>query len=238
MRKNIFSVFLLFFTVLICSGQENFAAGEDLFLRNKPGEAVKFLESAVSEDPANVKAYLYLGISYEQLDRLDEAIAVYRQIINNSGDLSANIFNNLGNVYFKKGSFDEAEKSYSQAIAADPAYSSAYLGRANALMQRASLNGGTSLQEALENYEHYLKLASHSPQRPFIERLVNYIKAEFAEAQRRRLVAEENARAEAERRQRLMDEVSASLQSSAEASQGLSTGAENIEGYEGIFELD
>ena len=186
----------------------------------------------MAEDPVNVKAFLYLGISYEQLGRLDEAVAVYRQIIDNSGEFAANVFNNLGNIYFKKGSFEEAEKSYAQAIAADSAYSPAYLGRANALMQRASL------REALEDYEQYLKLVSRSPQRPNVERLVNYIKAEFAEAQRRRLVAEERARAEAERRQRLLDEVSASLQSAAEASQGLSTGAENVEGYEGIFELD
>jgi len=238
MKRNIFTVFLLLFTVMVCKGQASFSTGEELFRRNKPDEALMYLENAIAEDPANVKAYLYLGIAYEQLDRLDEAIAVYRQIMANAGVLKANVLNNLGNVYFKKGSFSEAEKNYSDAIAADPSYSSAYLGKANALMQAPSLREGTSLQEALENYEQYLRLASRSPQRQQVERLTVYIRAEFAEAERRRLVAEENARAEAERRQRLLDEVSASLQAAAEASQGLSSGAEDIEGYEGEFELD
>jgi hypothetical protein len=35
-----------------------------------------------------------------------------------------------------------------------------------------------------------------------------------------------------------LDEVSASLQSAADSSQGLSSGAENLEGYEGEFELE
>jgi tetratricopeptide (TPR) repeat protein len=135
-------------------------------------------------------------------------------------------------VYFKKGSFQEAETMYTQALAADPAFAPAYLGRANARMKRSSL------REAISDYELYLQLEPRSGQRQLIERLVMYVKAEFAEAERRRLVAEEAARAEAERRQRRLDEVTASLHSAAGASQGLSSGAEDVEGYAGEFEME
>jgi hypothetical protein len=122
--------------------------------------------------------------------------------------------------------------AYTRAIDADRAYAAAWLGRANTRLKRGAL------QNAVSDYEQYLRLEPRSSQRPAVERLTAYIKAEVAEADRQRRVAEETARAETERRQRLLDEVSASLTGAAGASQGLSSGAENVEGYEGEFELE
>ncbi|MCL2128229.1 MAG: tetratricopeptide repeat protein [Treponema sp.] len=231
MKKVCFSVLLWVSAGVLGFGQTNFSKGEELFMQNKPAEAAVFLENSINEDPGEVKAFLYLGIVYEQTGKTDEAIAVYRQVLANAGDLTANVANNLGNAYFKKGSVSDAESMYTKAIEADGAYASAYLGRANARVKRGLM------RDAVTDYEQYLLLEPRSPQRPAIDRLVSFVKAEFAEAERKRLVAEEAARAEAERRQRLLDEVSASLQSAAGASQGLSTGAEDVEGYEGEFEL-
>ena len=230
MKKYLFTVFLL--VSAVCFGQDNYARGEDLFMQNKPAEAIVYLENAISEDSGDVMAFLYLGIAYEQTGRIDEAIAVYRKILGSAGDLTANVANNLGNAYFKKGSAAEAEAMYTQALSADRVYAPAYLGRANARVKK-----GSPL-EAVSDYEQYLLLEPRSPQRANIESLTAAIKAERAEMERRRMLAEETARAEAERRQRLLDEVSASLQSAAGASQGLSSGAEDVEGYEGEFELE
>jgi tetratricopeptide (TPR) repeat protein len=230
--KNIFTVVLLAGLSVWCFGQDNFAMGEDLFMQNKPREAAVYFENTIAQDPAQVMAHLYLGIAYEQMNRIDEAITVYRQVLGRAGDLTANIANNLGNAYFRKGSTVEAEAFFSQALEADRVYASAYLGRANTRIQRGALG------DAVADYEQYLLLEPRSPQRASIERLVALIKAEFAEAERQRLVAQEMARLEAERRQRLLDEVAASLQSAAGASQGLSAGAEDVEGYEGAFELE
>ena len=232
MKKRFFIVLSLFFASVWVSAQDNFARGEELFMRNNPAEASVYLESAVSENPQHIKAFLYLGIAYEQTDRTDEAITVYRQVLDRAGELTANVANNLGNAFFKKGSISDAESLYTQALGANRNYAPAYLGRANARIQRGAL------QEAVTDYEQYLQMEPRSPQRGTIERLVAYIKAEAFEAERKRLVAEEVARLEAERRQRLLDEVSASLQGAAGASQGLSSGAENVEGYEGEFELE
>ena len=232
MKNRFFSAILWFLAAVLCRAQTNWTAGEDLFMRNKPGEAAVYFENAVAQDPGDIKTFLYLGIAYEQLGRTDEAIAVYRQVLDRAGDLTANAACNLGNAYFKKGSVSEAEAMYTQALNADRAYAPAYLGRANARIKQ------NKPKDAVSDYEQYLLLEPLSLQRQSVERLVNYIKTELAEAERKRIMAEEAARAEVERRQRLLDEVSASLHSAAGASQGLSTGAENVEGYDGEFELE
>ena len=232
MKKRLFSAMLGFLAAALCHAQANWTAGEDLLMRNKPGEAAVYFENAVAQDPGDIKTFLYLGIAYEQLGRTDEAIAVYRQVLGRAGDLTANAACNLGNAYFKKGSVSEAEGMYTQALNADRLFAPAYLGRANARIKQ------NKLKDAVSDYEQYLLLEPRSPQRQSIERLISYIKTEFAEAERKRLIAEEAARAEAERRQRLLDEISASLHSAAGASQGLSTGADNLEGYDGEFELE
>ncbi|MDR2630719.1 MAG: tetratricopeptide repeat protein [Spirochaetaceae bacterium] len=212
--------------------QDAFTQGETCFLLNKPEEAIPFLELSLAEDPANTRAGLYLGISYQQLDRLDDAIAVFRKILPRGGDETARIAFNLGNVYYIKGSMNYAGQYYTQAIEADPAYASAYLNRANAMVQAGSL------KDAISDYELYLSLEPRSPKRPRIEQLVAFIKEEFAAEERRRIEAEAAARAEAERKQRLLDEISASLQAAAEESTGLSAGTEEVLGYDDAFELE
>ncbi|MDR1419596.1 MAG: tetratricopeptide repeat protein [Treponema sp.] len=223
--------------VLLCAaggayGQSNFLRGEELFMQNKPQEALVFLENAVADDPAHVRAFLYLGIVYQQLGHIDEAIAAYRRILPKGGDETARIAYNLGNAYYSRGNIVFADQFYSQAIETDPAYAPAYLNRANARVK----NG--SLRDALPDYEMYLTLEPRSPKRPQIERLAAFIREEFAAEERRRLLAEEAARAEAERKRRLLEEVSASLQAAADESRGLSAGSEDVQGYEGVFELE
>jgi len=230
MKTRFFIVF--FFVAALGFGQTNFAKGQELFMQNKPSDALVYLENSIIEEPAHVEAFLYLGIAYEQMGRTDEAIAVYRQILSRAGVLTANVTTNLGNAYFKKGSIAEAEMLYNQALKADMVYALAYLGRANAKMKR------NALMEAVSDYEQYLLLDPRAPQRRSIEQLIFLLKSEYAEAERKRQIAEEVARLEAERKQRLLDEISASLQGAAGASKGLSTGAEEIEGYEGEFELE
>ena len=193
MKKTFFAAILIFSAVCSFAG-DSFARGEELFMRNNPQEASVFFESAIIENPDNIKAFLYLGIAYEQIDRLDEAVAVYRQIIGRAGDLTANIANNLGNIYFRKGIFSEAENFYTRAIEADRLLAPAWLGRANARVGRGAL------REALNDYDQFLVLEPRSRQRGEIERLTSLVRAEFAAAERQRLVAEEIARAEEERR--------------------------------------
>jgi tetratricopeptide (TPR) repeat protein len=232
MFKKITVTGTLLFLAICCFGQSNLARGEELLMRNNPAEASVFLERALAEDPANVTIYLYLGIVYEQLNRPDEAIAIYRRALPIAGNMSATVANNLGNVYFSRGNTELAEQFYSQAIGINSVFSNAYLGRANTRIRSGQL------LNAVNDYEQYLTLEPRSSQRENIQRLVNLIRSDIAAEEMRRVIAAEEQQRLQEERQRLLDVVSASLQSLSDSSQGISSGAENVKLYEGEFELE
>ena len=229
--KNVFFAVIGLSAAVFSYGQSNFSRGEERLMQNKPSEALILLENAVADEPSNVTAYLYLGIVYEQLGRHDEAISVYKRVLPIAGNMSANVANNLGNVYFQKGDASSAEQFYTQAVTSNASFGKAWLGRANTRIKAGNL------REAAADYEHYLTLEPNSSQRPKIEQMVNLIRAEAAAEERKKIIAEEEERMRAEERQKLLSEVSASLQSAADSSQGISSGAESVESYNGEFEL-
>jgi tetratricopeptide (TPR) repeat protein len=214
------------------SGQSSFAQGEDLFLRNKPQEALVSLEAAIAENPDQVRAYLYLALAYQQLGRLEEAIVIYRRALPIAGPDTALLAYNMGNACYAQGNITLAEDLYTQALEANPGYAAAYLNRGNARLTREAL------QDALYDYEAFLNLEPGSAKRSRIEQLVSAIRADFAAAERERILAEARAAAEADRKRRILEEAAASLQSAAEDTRGLSSGSEGALGYEGEFELE
>ena len=232
MLKKILIVSFWLLLTAFCFGQSNFSRGEQLLMQNQPGLALSFLENAIRDDSANVTAWIYLGIVYEQLNRYDDAIAIYRRVLPSAGSFTANVANNLGNVYFHRGNIEEAERYFTQAIGYDSVFSYAYLGRANVRIKAGKL------ENAVSDYEQYLTLNPRSSQRQNIERLIVIINNEIAAAEMQRILVEEEERRVAEERQKLLESVSASLQSAADQSRGMSSGAEGIEGYEGEFVLD
>lgn len=225
------AVFLLWGPGLL-RAESNFTQGEELFLRNRPREALPFLEAAVADDPFRVQTFQYLGIAYQQLNRLDDAISTYQKILPLAGEETARIAYNLGNAYYAKGNTAVAQEYYTISIEADPAHASAYLNRANALVKTGSY------QDAIPDYERYLSLEPYSNKRPRIEQLVAYIREEFYAGERRRILAEEQARQAEERRRQILEEVSSSLQSAADEIKGVSAGTEEVQGYDGEFELE
>jgi len=227
-----------FFLVFLFSGltevqsQASFVRGEELFMQNRPQEALRYLQVAVSEDPAHVQAFLYLGIVYLQLNRVDDAIAAYTQILPRGGLETARIAFNLGNAYFIRGDTILARQYFTRAIEANPAFASAYLNRANTLIRTGDL------QEAIRDYETYLSLVPASPQREQVTRLITFIREEAVAEEQRRFMAEEAARAEAERRRLLLQEVSDSIHSVVEGTMGLSIGVDGVQDFESEFELE
>jgi Flp pilus assembly protein TadD len=55
-----------------------FDEGERLFRADKPKEAIAYLERAILEPGIDERAWLYLGIAYQQLGRLDDAARSFR----------------------------------------------------------------------------------------------------------------------------------------------------------------
>lgn len=234
----IFLVFFLFLGLVPAFSQVSFVKGEEFFLQNRPEEALEYLKTTVADDPAHVQAFLYLGIVYQQLERPEDAIAAYMKILPRAGTETARVAYNLGNAYFSIGNAEAAALYYSQAIQIDPSMPSAYLNRANSLIKTGDR------KKAVNDYEQYLALEPHSAQREEIERLIAFILEEESAAVRLKFETENSAHIELDRRRRLMEEVSASLQSVAEDSKIFSLWAEDYQNFqdfediEGIFETD
>ncbi|MCL2608322.1 MAG: tetratricopeptide repeat protein [Treponema sp.] len=168
--KKLFLVVIFSLGTGMAFGQSAFARAEELFMQNKPADSRAYLEQALAEDPSNIVAGLYLGIVYEQLGLLEEASALYLELIERAGNLGATVANNLGNVFFRMGDFERAKDFYSQAIGLDRALAQARLGRANAFLQKEEFDS------AILDYEQYLALAADSAQRDSIERLLQSLR--------------------------------------------------------------
>ncbi|MCL2381571.1 MAG: tetratricopeptide repeat protein [Treponema sp.] len=225
-------LFLLVSGLSPLSSQNSFARGEELFMQNRPEEALRYLRAAVAEDPAHVQAFIFLGIAYLQTDRLDDAIAAYTAILPRAGGETARVAFNLGNAHFMKGDPFLARRYFTRAIEANPSFASAYLNRANTLVRTGDL------PEAVADYQMYLALQPGSQQREQITRLIAFIHEEFVAEEHRRVMAEETARIEAERRLQLLLEVSESIQTTAGGARGLSAGTEGVQDFDAEFELE
>ena len=196
--------------------------GEQLFLENKPREALPHLEKALYENPQEEKIYLYLGIVYEQLGDAEKSIQILKRGLNVSQGYKDLFYYNLGNNHFRRQEFTVAEQMYSNALQINGALEAAYLNRANARL------GLEEFQEARQDYIDYLQLDPDTHQRENIEKLIALLGQLIEEAERKRLE-------ELERQKALLNEVLDTLKNASEDTRNLSAGSEEIqEEYEEI----
>lgn len=257
--KNMISLmFLLIFAPLSFAQSANFLKGEELFRQNKPKEAIPFLNEAVREKN-NPQAFIYLALSYYQLREYDKALAVCNEGMNLPETNQKILAYNAGNIAFSQGDYDEAEKWYSIAIAADEKYASPVLNRANARL-RAGKYG-----ESKADYILYMELYPENPQKEQITKIIGLIDDEIVIQQQQAVNAEqllqaENARIQAEnarieaarlaeekrladekaaeeaRKAKLLEDVASSLNGSS--TENMSAGAEGTVGYGYESELE
>lgn len=241
----------LLFVLLVpasLGASELFDEGAEALLYNRPREAVAIFEKVIEAEPVNGRAYLYLALGYEQLSMYERAITTLQRALNVPGiDRSAVRFN-IGNNFLHLGDAESAFTAYTAAIDVNPAAVDPYLNRANL---------GVSLEQyeqAVADYETVLEIAPEHPQRPQIEQMLALLRdhieqariaaeeeaRRLAEEQRlreeeeaRRLAEEQREREEAEARRRaLLSDVLSSIRDSAEETENLSAGSEDIDNYE------
>ena len=241
-RKTLYLVTILVLIGTAFAGAQSlFERGEDLFLRNKPQEAVPLLEQALEAEPRNATIYMYLGVAYEQLGRRDKAVEILRQGVETAREERDRMFLTMGNNLRFIEQYSGAERSYGEAISANSLYAPAYLARANLRVEMEKF------EPAVEDYEIFLNLRPQSEHRPEIERMIALLRDKIeenarqaAEEAERREREEELARREAERRRQeeeerqkaLLDSVLNSLQGSSEETRNMSGGSEDIQELE------
>ena len=206
--------------------------GTKLFIENKPQEAVAVLEMAIRESGSDEKLYLYLGIAYHQLQRWDDAIAVFRKGLPLAVQYRHLFLFNIANAFFSQDRNAFALEYYDQAVVARSDYAPAYLNRANARMKAGNHDG------AVSDYSLYLSLDPGSNQAENIRRIIDLLGQKAAITEMRK--AEETARqlAEEQTRQALLDSVARSLRETAESTTNLSAGSSGVQAYDDDFALD
>jgi tetratricopeptide (TPR) repeat protein len=196
--------------------------GEQLFLENKPREALPYLEKALYENPQEEKIYLYLGGVYEQIGDTEKSIQVLKRGLNVSQSYKDLFYYDLGNNYFRLQEFTVAEQMYTNALQINGALEVAYLNRANSRLELEEFPA------ARQDYIDYLRLDPDTPQRENIEKIIALLGQAIEDAERNRL-------AELERQKALMNEVLDTLKNASEDTRNLSAGSEEIqEEYEEI----
>lgn len=206
--------------------------GTQLFMENRPREAIPVLELAVREGGVDEKTHLYLGVAYQQLGRWDDAIAAFRRGLASSVRFRHLFLFNIANSFFSQGRNSFALESFDQAIAARSDYAPAYLNRANARMKAGNHDG------AVADYSLFLSLDPGSRQASEIRRLMDLLGQKAVAEERKK--AEEATRklAEEQARQTLMDSVARSLRDTAESTINLSAGSGGVQAYDDDFALD
>jgi len=222
--KRILAAFLLMTgTASLFAASDSFDKGEALFVQNHPQDARPLLESALTEDPANEKTYLYLGIIYQQLGDTQKAIEILKQGLSVSTAYKELFYYNIGNDLYARKDFAGAEAMYTSAVAVRKDLSEGYLNRANARLQQQNLDG------AYADYSYFLQLAPQDPQRPAIEKLMALLRKvqDQKEADRQAAIAKQQA---------LMSDVLKGLNNAGDSTKNLSV--ESINGQTDPVSVD
>jgi tetratricopeptide (TPR) repeat protein len=207
-----------------------FDKGEELFVQNKPQDARPLLESALADDPANEKTYLYLGIIYQQLGDTRKAVDILQKGLDVASSWKDLFYYNIGNDLFAGKDYAGAADMYSKAIAVNKDLSDAYLNRANARMKVEAWDG------AVADYTLYLQLQPQTPQRQNIEKIIALLRKAQDDQARAAQADADRKKAEAEKQKALMDQILSSLSNAGSDTQNLSV--ETIKGQNDPVDVD
>jgi tetratricopeptide (TPR) repeat protein len=79
----------------------------------------------ILQDPLSAEEHLALGTSYEANSAWDLALSEYRQALKKSAR-KEKVYFLIGNVYYQRGDYSGAERSYRMAIGADSGFAPAF----------------------------------------------------------------------------------------------------------------
>ncbi len=90
-----------------------------LYNRGDYHNAAKVLENVIEISPGNEEAYIYLGASYDKMERYEDSIDAFRKAIEINPE-NKHAWMNLAVIYKKRGEYEDALNAVREAIKIDP----------------------------------------------------------------------------------------------------------------------
>ncbi|NLN76750.1 MAG: tetratricopeptide repeat protein [Armatimonadetes bacterium] len=103
------------------SENDQYARGVAAFKAGDYDTAVEELEAVTKSDPANHKAFCYLGATYAAKQRYNAAIGAFKSAQQIAPGV-ASIHYNIAQAYEAGGVYSEAEYEYGRALEINPNY--------------------------------------------------------------------------------------------------------------------
>ena len=113
-------------------------------------KAIDYYKLILETEPENDTAYLFLGLTYRRIGKLEEAKKSYKKVIELKPNL-ADPYYNLGNIFYSLNKLDEAKENYQKAIKFKPDFAYAYYNLGNVFFLSKSFHN------AKENYKKAIK---------------------------------------------------------------------------------
>jgi Tfp pilus assembly protein PilF len=105
--------------VALAPAQANLERGRAALNGGNATDAIAFLSTAVSTDPALHEAYSLLGVAYEMKGLRERAFEAFEKALKADND-NGEYLNNLGFLHFKNGDNDKAAKYLKRAVKVAP----------------------------------------------------------------------------------------------------------------------
>ncbi len=127
------------------------ALGESYFMAGKTEKAIEIFNTLIQVE-GSARSHAFLGLSYRNLGRFDEAIQQFQQGLKLDRNNSLCLFN-LGYIAARQGDAAAAESYLQKALQANPDF-------ADALLELANLRiAAKKTQEAADLLRHYVKVS-------------------------------------------------------------------------------
>ena len=205
---------------------------EELFMNNKPADAIPLFVLALQQEPNNEKIYLMLGISYAQVKNYSKAVESFQEGAKKAFRDRDIFYYNAGNIYYIMGQYVPADEMYTRAVRENGNNGDIYLNRGNTRLNMQMY------EEALADYRVYLAFDPQNYQRESILKLITLLENKLVHE--RQLKEEEELRrlAEERRREELLSEVLGSLQNVLDETRSVSAGAERVSDFKEDLDLE
>lgn len=237
-------------------GVNFFADGEKALAENHLDKAQTYLEAALAQGQISEKLYLDLGLVYQKLGLVGEALKMFHKGADLGGPLQYLLEYDAGAVSFAQKDWSSAEQAYTAVLQLRPQFADAVLNRANTRLEEKNWQG------AIADYELYQSLAPQNPQKAVIDQVIALLKQTLVDAEAQKLAqevrqkqeaqakaadeakqaaakaqAEALAAAEKKRQEEILQKIRQSLKGVSGDSKALGTGPAGVKTDDGDFSL-